>query len=251
MEEKKVNIKFSIMAVLLIIVFCVAIAPITLQNDTFYTIKIGEYITENGLTDMDPFSWHEGLKYTFPHWGYDTLIYLIYSIGGMTGIYISTIIFASILGLLMYFINVKITKRRVISFVLTLGAIYLLKDYIAARAQLLTYILFVLTIFSIEQFLKTKKIIYGLLLFVISVVLANIHVAVFPFYFVLYLPYIGEYMVYLFSTSNITGCKLRIKRLNKKLRMTKDTEEISKLNSKILELEKRKEELIRKKRKSR
>ena len=42
--EKKKKIRFHTMAVILIIIFCAAITPVTLQNDTFYTIKIGEYI---------------------------------------------------------------------------------------------------------------------------------------------------------------------------------------------------------------
>lgn len=250
MEDKKVNIKFTIMAVLLIIIFCAAIAPITLQNDTFYTIKIGEHIMDSGITEMDPFSWHEDLKYTFPHWGYDAIIYLIYSVGGMLGVYISTIIFTSILGLSIYFINVKLTKRRVIAFILTIGAIYLMKDYIAARAQLLTYILFVLEIFGIEKFLETKQKRYAILLIIIPALIANLHAAVFWFYFVLYLPYIGEYVVYLVSTSNIIGCKFRINRLNKKLKATKNSEDISKLNNKLLEAEKRKEELLQRKEKA-
>lgn len=45
----KVKLKFHILAVICIVIFCIAISPKELQNDTFYTIKIGEYITENGI----------------------------------------------------------------------------------------------------------------------------------------------------------------------------------------------------------
>ena len=45
---KKINdgVKFTIIAVVLIAIFCIAITPVTLQNDTYYTIKIGEHIEE-------------------------------------------------------------------------------------------------------------------------------------------------------------------------------------------------------------
>ena len=104
MEEKvKKNIKFNILAIVLIILFSVSISPITLQNDTYYTIKIGEHILETGGIDLvDPFSWHENLTYMYPHWLYDIFIYLIYSLGGMTGIYVSTCALASILGISIY-----------------------------------------------------------------------------------------------------------------------------------------------------
>ena len=49
-QGKKTNLKFNIMAMILIAIFAFSISPKTLQNDTFYTIKIGEYILENGIT---------------------------------------------------------------------------------------------------------------------------------------------------------------------------------------------------------
>lgn len=187
---------FEIMAIILIAIFCISITPKTLQNDTFYTIKIGEHIIENGEIDMmDPFSWHEGLEYTYPHWLYDVIIYLIYSLGGMTGIYISTCIFSVILGIAIYKINSKLSQNKVISFVVTIGAMYMLRDYIAARAQLVTFILFTLQIFFMEKLINTKQKRYGIGLIVISILIANLHVAVWPFMFVLYLPYIAEYII--------------------------------------------------------
>ena len=41
-----------------------------------------KYIVENGITMKDPFSWHEDLYYTYPHWAYDVCTYLVYKIGG-------------------------------------------------------------------------------------------------------------------------------------------------------------------------
>ena len=187
---------FVILAIILIGVFCISLTPKTLQNDTFYTIKIGEHIIENGEIDMlDPFSWHENLEYTYPHWLYDVIIYLIYSIGGMTGIYISTCFFSIILGASIFLVNKKIAKNEIISFVITLLSMYLLKDYIAARAQLVTFILFIIEIYCIERLVdsKEKKCMIGLI--ILSVLIANLHVAVWPFTFVLYLPYIAEYIM--------------------------------------------------------
>ncbi len=115
-KEKKTidknSIRFTIMAVILIAIFCFAISPVTLQNDTFYTIKIGEHILQNGIDMKDPFSWHENLQYTYPHWLYDVVIYLVYSIGGQVGIYISTIVLSIALGLTMYLVKIKLTKNK-------------------------------------------------------------------------------------------------------------------------------------------
>ena len=195
MGDKK-KFLFELLAIILIALFCISITPKTLQNDTFYTIKIGEHIIENGEIDMsDPFSWHEGLEYTYPHWLYDVLIYFIYNIGGMLGIYISTCIFAILLGITIYKINSKLAKNQVISFFITIVVIYMIRDYIAARAQLVTFILFALQIFFIERLIETKNKRYAIGLIAISIAIANLHVAVWPFMFVLYLPYIVEYII--------------------------------------------------------
>ena len=167
MKNKKQMI-FDVMAIILIAIFCISITPKSLQNDTFYTIKIGEHIIENGGIDMmDPFSWHEGLEYTYPHWLYDVITYLIYSVGGMLGLYVLTSILAVILGISIYKVNSKLAKNQVISFVITIVAIYMLKDYIAARAQLVTFILFILQIFLIEKLLDTEQKRYGIGLIII------------------------------------------------------------------------------------
>ena len=235
-EKTKKNIRFNILAIVLIILFSVSISPISLQNDTFYTIKIGEHILETGGIDLvDPFSWHENLTYMYPHWLYDIFIYLIYSIGGMTGIYISTCALASILGISIYYINIKLVKNHLLSFMITIGAMYLLGGYIAARAQLVTFILFIWTIYGIEKFLETKKKRYALMLIIIPIIIANVHSAVWPFYFVLYLPYIGEYCIALFiDILNYGICKE--KRLNKKINKLRNSGK-SDVQEKILKLE--------------
>ena len=66
-DEKNKKYIFIAIAIILICIFCIALTPVTLQNDTFYTVKIGELISRNGIDMQDHFSWHEGLAYTYPH----------------------------------------------------------------------------------------------------------------------------------------------------------------------------------------
>lgn len=236
---EKYKLKFEILAIISIIIFCFAIAPVALQNDTFYTIKIGEYIVENGISvGQDPFSWHENLEYAFPHWAYDVFVYLVYNIGGMTGIYLSTCILTAILGLLIYTVHSKLNKNHLLAFVMALLSIYLLQSFIAARAQLVTFILFLLEVFFIEKFLATKKKRYAIGLIILPIIIANVHSAVWPFYFVLFLPYIGDYICNAFLINlDIYYYKFKIKRLNKKIQKAKnDVELIKMLNSKLIKV---------------
>jgi len=218
-EEKVLDIKFIIMAIVCICLFVVGLVPKGLQNDTFYTIKLGELILENGIDMQEHFAWHEGLLYTYPHWLYDVIIYLIYAIGGFNGIYISTIVLTAILGITIYLTNVKLTKNVIVPIFSTILVLSIGREFITARAQLITFILFALTIYYIEKFLQTKKKRYAVGLLLIPLTIANIHAAVFPFYFILYLPYIGEYIISILIKNKdiLTRVLLKIDELNIKM----------------------------------
>lgn len=237
--DKKTLMKFHILAIICIIIFSAIMAPKTLQNDTYYTISIGEHILENGIDRVDPFSWHD-LKYTYPHWLYDVCTYLIYQLGGMTGIYILTVILSCILGVSLYITNTKVNKKPLFSFVFTIGIMFLMGDFIAARAQLVTFILFVLEILFIECFLDTKKKRYVLALMIEALLIANMHAAVFYFFFILLLPYIAEYLIVVLRESHlvyryrIMSLKSEIDRLSKK---TGKEDKIAILKDKLTKVE--------------
>ena len=249
---------FNIMAIILIIIFSISITPVTLQNDTFYTIKIGELINNHGIDMKDHFSWHEGLPYTYPHWLYDLITYFVYAGFGVYGIYIMTCILSAILGVSIYIVCRKLVKNDIISFVITMLAMYLLNPYIAARAQLVTFILFIWTIFFIEKFIQTKKIRYAIALIIIPILIANLHLAVWPFYFVLYLPYIAEYLIAIFAEIiiyqkiKIASLNYRIKTYNKKLKIKENNEIKEKLEKTQQRLERIQEKVkkVRMKRES-
>ena len=242
----KQKMKFNVLAIFCILIFSFALTPITFQNDTYYTIKIGEHIVETKQIDMqDPFSWHDNLPYTYPHWAYDVGTYLIYNLGENTGIggfcaiYIATAILSMILGVVLYYTSNKLCKNQVVSFVISMITMFLLKNFIAARAQLVTFILFALTILFIEQFIATKKKRYFVYLLIIPILIANLHCAVWPFYFVLYLPYVAEYLLatiadlQLYYLLAIKWNELKIKRLNKKGKI----DEVGKYQERIAHLQ--------------
>ena len=185
--------KLTVVMIICIILMCIGYSAKQMPNDTFYTVKIGQYITENGFKNMhdDPFSWHE-LPYTFPHWLYDFGIFQVYNAFGWTGIYISTIVLSSVLGLLIYKHCMKRTDNPIISGFFTMAMIMLLNIFLCARAQLVSFSIIVLQIMFIEDLLETGKKRFGIYLLILSLLLVNIHTAVWPFSFVLYLPYFAE-----------------------------------------------------------
>lgn len=248
--KKRENIAFQIVAIFCIVIFALAITPRTFQNDTFYTIKVGQVIRENGIDFKDHFSWHtnsagDPLLYMYPHWLYDVVMSKIYdAFGGFNGngfqaLYYATCICTALLGIAIYLTSRKITKSDAISLIFTLGQLYLVKPYVAARAQLVTFILFMLTIFFIEKFLDKPKPIYVIMLILIPIIIANVHSAVWPFYFVLYLPYIVEFAIaqirdwHLIYRVRCLFNKLILNHYDKKLKGNPDNKE---LENKVNEL---------------
>lgn len=239
--QKNKTIIFEIIAIILIALFSFSLAPKILQNDTFYTVTIGKLIQENGIDMKDHFSWHEDLPYTYPHWLYDVIMSYIYNFGGWKGVYISVCLLSIILGIIIYEVNRKLNKNQIISLVITLLSMYLLKNYITARAQLVTFIIYVIVIYLMEKFIHTqnKKIYYGIGIIFCSILIANLHVAVWTFLFVISLPYIAEYIIALLSDViiyrklKIIQVKWGIKHINNKEKVNKLKTELEDIYSSI------------------
>lgn len=183
-----------IVSILIILMICAAFTSRNFQNDTFYTIKVGESIVKNGIDMKDHFSIHK-LTYTYPHWLYDVITYKLYKIGGFQGLYQITILIFMIIGITFYLLNIKKNKSYFISLLFSILAMIMLARFITARAQLITYLLFLIEIILIENLLKEGKKRYIIGLFLISILIANLHAAVWPFYFILMLPYLAEYFI--------------------------------------------------------
>ena len=58
-KYKKLYFLFSA----LIILFTTSLINKPFQNDTFFTIKMGDYILQNGLTTDEQLTYHDGLKF--------------------------------------------------------------------------------------------------------------------------------------------------------------------------------------------
>ena len=211
MKNKKF---FTITSIIMIIAICIGFTIKSFQNDTFYTIKVGESILENGIDMIDHFSYHN-LPYTYPHWLYDVGIYKIYDLFGFEGLYINTIINFIALGILLFFVNIKLNKSYFVSLFFSVLGTIMVANFITARAQIISYILFLLEIYFIERLLTSSKKRYGIYMLIICLLIANLHAAVWPLYFILMMPYILEFIVS--KIKKKTKIKSNSKILNNKL----------------------------------
>ncbi len=193
----KHKIKFRIFGIISIVILCIGFTFKFLQSDTFYIIKLGDYIVHHGLDKIDHYSWVGHLPYTYPHWLYDVFIYLIYNYFGYFGIYVSTIISFIILILVIYYVSLKMIKNELLSFLVSIMCVFRVSAFAVARAQIISLPLFILEVYFINKLIKEGKKKYILYLCILSLLIANIHGTAWMMYFVLFLPFIGEYIMYL------------------------------------------------------
>lgn len=193
------KLKFRIFSIISIILLCIGVTYKTFQNDTFYIIKLGEFISNHGIDSKDHYCWVADLSYTYPHWLYDLLIYHIYDFFGYLGVYISVIVCFIFLTLCMYFVSLKLIQNEFGAFFISIITIFSVYIFAVARAQIISLSFFLLEVYCLNKLRETgkNKYIYYLCLF--SLLIANIHATAWLFYFVLFLPFIGEELVYKLS----------------------------------------------------
>ena len=204
---KKKDILFNLLVIVTFVGFAIFLVEKTFQNDTFYTIKVGEIISKYGIDMKDHFSFIPNLEYTYPHALYDLMIYYIFSLFGYAGIYVSVIITSALLFLLMYYTTNHIIKDRGLSYLITCIAAVYLKNFLAARAQLVSYIYLLLILFFIEKIRETGKKKYILYMILPGLLLTNMHAAVYPVVFILFLPFLVSDLVYVIRKKNLNKIK--------------------------------------------
>ncbi len=190
MKNKKIYILFSI----LIAIFCITLVSKTIPNDTFSSIKIGDYILHNGIDFVEHFNFNE-LVYHNARWLFNVIMTLIYNKFNFFGIYIFTIINSIILGLIMFNASYKRTKNLLVSFLITLISMEFAGTAIVPRAQTISYILLLLEIIFVEKMLDENRIKYLFILLPISILIANIHTTIWLMTLILFLPYFAEYFI--------------------------------------------------------
>lgn len=178
--------------VILIAIFSATIAPKTFQNDTFFTIAIGETILEKGIDNREVLTWHNNLEFTNVRWLFNVIIAIIYRLFNFFGIYIFVIIMTVLIGITFFEILIKKKINTKLSFVMTILVMFLGQGILAARAQIVSIWLFLLEIYYIEKVLETNKKKDIAILLLIPILIANIHTSLFPMCFIFYLPYFTE-----------------------------------------------------------
>ena len=198
----KAKYRYRVFGVLAIIFLCIGLTYKYLQTDTFYMIKLGDYIYHHGIDFLDHYCWIAKLPYTYPHWLYDLFLYFVYNNFGYFGIYVSTIILFIALSFVIYYVNLKLIKNEFFSIILSIICVFQLSMFAVARAQLISLICFVLEFYWINRVIRTGEKKYCFYLFFVCILIANVHATVWLFFFILFLPFFAEHLISLFGKTH-------------------------------------------------
>ena len=71
----KLNKKIiNIICILILCIFAISCVEKMFQNDTFFTIALGERTVKYGIEEYDQLVWHDNLKFIHLRWLFDVVI---------------------------------------------------------------------------------------------------------------------------------------------------------------------------------
>jgi len=185
-----------ILLILIMLIYILAMSPVSFQNDVFFDIKVGEKYVNEGVSILDDFSIHENLKYVSHHFFVSIITFLVNNYFGFNGIYVLEIILACILALLFYRANKIYIKNKKIAYAFVFLQIFLMNGFISTRAQMYSYLFFLLEFIFIENILRGKgrRNVNILLLTLLPLLIVNFHAGTLPIYFIILFVYLLNYI---------------------------------------------------------
>lgn len=195
------DIKINILLILLIIIFAFSITDKVIDNNVLISIKSGQDLIENGITNLDKHCYIEELEYINPNWAFDMILGYVYNTFGFVGIYTISIILISVISILLFYTLKEIGANRLIAFIITLVVLSFLNKDVSIDStfltseKLLSYIIFILEIFLLEKFTNNNEKKYVIFMLVSSIVLVNTNLIAWPCYLILYVPYLIECVI--------------------------------------------------------
>jgi len=161
-----------------------------LDNDAYWLIRAGRDLIQNGIPHTDPLSLHAGLHYVMQQWLTAGTFAFLYDYIGAIGILIFVlIIFISIVLMIFRLCMVISNQNMFVSYVVTIFDVIILFLYMSTRPYPISMLLFLLEIFVLEKYLQKVERRWLIAIPIISLVLINFHGAIWPFFFIIMIPY--------------------------------------------------------------
>ncbi len=208
--ENSTIIKDKLILLPLLFLPCLIITRV-LDNDTWFLLNSGRYVINNGITHIEPFSIHQNMHFVMQQWLTDVIYWAIYDKFGEHGLFAVVMICYVIIILLMYILTMKISNGNfLVSFSITLLVSVYIYPYMVTRPTIFTLIIILVELILLESYISTNNKKYLIGLPILSLIQINLHAALWPILFVLFLPYIIDSFNFKFSFIQCQGYENKI-----------------------------------------
>ncbi len=162
-----------------------------LDNDAYWIINSGRYVLENGIPHVEPFTIHEGLHFVMQQWLTAVSFAAIYDIAGTVGLLVLIFILFVITVFSVYHLCLLISNgNQMVSYMVAVADTLILFIFMTTRPYPISLLIFLLEIIVLERWVRNKKNHELVFLPILSLILINFHGAMWPFLFVIALPYV-------------------------------------------------------------
>ena len=182
---------------------------VCMDNDFWFTINHGRYILNYGFTDIEPFTVHEGLAFSFEKWLTCITFYKIYDWLGAWGMYaFMLIIFAVIIWLFYRGCMLFSGGNENASIIVTCVCMCFFGwSYIRTRPQIFSYIFMLAEVICLEKYARSGNVRKLFPLPLLSFLYMQFHSTMLPIFFIFMMPYLCDFGW--FSALGIKGCRTR------------------------------------------
>ncbi len=169
----------------------------SLNNDLWFLLAGGKYVLEQGLPYTEPLTMHEGLSFVMQQWLSGVIFRLLWDFGGrlllLGFIFLLSMLFIWLFWRLCLYMS---RGNSLVSLVITIFASScVIVFYMTTRPGCFDALLFLSELFLLERYIKEEKIRLLLPLPLISVLMINLHAAMWPMLIIFIVPFLTETLI--------------------------------------------------------
>ena len=191
MKNKMGALVYAFLMILVVVIF-----TNRFDNDGWFLLNSGRYVEQFGIPHVEPFTIHQNFHFVMHQWLFDLGWWKLYKLGGLNAmIAYNWIISAVFLFLYSRLIKLKVGQiSGAVRLFLLLWLLLMSMGYLFQRPQTMSGLIFLLEIYLLEKSSKRDRMPRFLLpvFFLLSVLLSNLHGAMWPMFTVFLLPYACE-----------------------------------------------------------
>lgn len=167
-----------------------------LNNDIWFLLASGRYVLSHGFPVTEPLTMHEGLNFVMQQWLSAVIFQTAFASWGEAGLFAVVSLMYALIILAIFLLAMRVSGNSFfLSYLVTTASALWAYLFMTTRPYVFSALVFVLEMYLVETAMRTGK--KGLLAFLplLSVLLVNLHAAMWPMFLVLLLPYLAESLV--------------------------------------------------------